>query len=206
MNQHRTQTGRRQFQTILGMLGLVMCGKHVRTARGAAAMRNAPDAFMLSPDGWVPNNAHLPVLHYHNALPIRGGDPAAGMEALFTANGWPPRWRWGVYDFHHYHSTAHEVLGIIAGSAQLRLGGPGGRLVTVRAGDVVVLPAGTGHRNEGSSNDFLVVGAYPPDQDFDLQRGPITRAAITVMGRLPFPPTDPVQGRAGALTRLWHPA
>ncbi|MBE7620345.1 cupin [Komagataeibacter sp. FNDCR1] len=204
MTLSRAKMERRQFQAILGMLGLVLCGGHVRVARGAA--RNGPDAFMLPPNGWVPNNAHLPVLHYRNALPTDTRDPAAGMEALFTANGWPPRWRWGVYDFHHYHSTAHEVLGIAAGSAQLRLGGPGGRPVTVRAGDVVVLPAGTGHRNEGSDDGFLVVGAYPPDQDFDLQRGPITPAAITVMNRLPFPPTDPVQGRNGALSQLWHAA
>lgn len=194
---------RRQFQAILGMLGLVLCGSSVRMARGATS-RNSPDSFMLPPNGWVPNNAHLPVLHYRNGFPTHGSDPASGMEALFTANGWPPRWRWGVYDFHHYHSTAHEVLGIATGSAQLRLGGPDARLVTVRAGDVIVLPAGTGHKNEGSSDDFLVVGAYPPDQDFDLQRGPIPPAAITIMNRLSFPSTDPVQGRDGALPRLWR--
>ncbi|MBV1832652.1 cupin [Novacetimonas pomaceti] len=194
---------RRQFQAILGVLGLVLCGGSVRRARGATS-RNSPDSFMLPPNGWVPNNAHLPVLHYRNGFSTHDSDPASKMEALFGANGWPPRWRWGVYDFHHYHSTAHEVLGIATGSAQLLLGGPGARLVTVRAGDVVVLPAGTGHKNEGSSDDFLVVGAYPPDQDFDLQRGPIPPAAITIMNRLPFPPTDPVQGRDGALPRLWR--
>nr|WP_240161555.1 cupin domain-containing protein [Gluconacetobacter azotocaptans] len=162
------------------------------------------DSFMLPRNDWVPNNDHLPVLYYRNAVALRPDDPAAGFEELFTTNGWPPRWRWGVYSFHHYHSTAHEVLGVASGSARLMLGGPGGRIVDVSAGDVVVLPAGTGHRNLGSDDTFLVVGAYPPGQDFDLQRGPLPPAALGRMNHVPFPASDPVTGAAGSLPALWH--
>lgn len=160
-----------------------------------------PDSLLLPPSGWVPNNARLPVLIYRRA--IADGCGVAAFEALFAANLWPPQWRNGVYPFHHFHSTAHEVLGFAAGRAQLLLGGPDGREVTVQAGDAVLLPAGTGHCNLGASRDFLVVGAYPPGQDWDTCREALAPAALGRMRGLPIPATDPVQGRAGALTRLW---
>jgi uncharacterized protein YjlB len=117
-----------------------------------------PETYVFEDDGAIPNSP-LPLLVYHD---VPGANDAADCEALFAGNRWLGAWRDGIYSFHHFHSTAHEVLGIVRGSASVVLGGPSvGRQFEVRAGDVLVLPAGTGHINVGSSADLLVIGAYP---------------------------------------------
>src|ERR1700761_7891769 len=102
------------------------------------------EALTLERNAWVPNNPRLPVLIYSSAFPP-DMTTAATCEAIFQCNGWPPQWRDSIYPFHHYHSTAHEVLGFARGRAVLMLGGPGGPTVHVTAGDAVLLPVGTGH-------------------------------------------------------------
>jgi uncharacterized protein YjlB len=162
-----------------------------------------PQTILFPKSGAIPNNPRLPVLIYTKCFDA-SGDGAATIEALFDKNGWPPQWRNGVFEFHHYHSTAHEVLGFAVGRARLILGGPGGQEVEVRAGDVALLPAGTGHFRQEASRDFLVVGAYPPDQSADLLRGAATAEQLARIASLPFPVTDPVEGANGGLTSLWQ--
>jgi len=152
-----------------------------------------------------PNNPELPLLVYPQAVPLTGPQPAAAFESRFRANGWADPWRDGIYDYHHYHSTAHEVLGIFSGSARIAFGGDGGVVLEVRGGDVVVIPAGVSHKNLGASGDLGVVGAYPLGQDWDMNTGkPGERpAADRAIAAVPLPAADPVFGPDGPLVRLW---
>jgi uncharacterized protein YjlB len=162
------------------------------------------ESFMLPEHDWVPNNPKLPVLLFRGAVEVAGCDGTArAFEAAFEENGWPPQWRAGIYDYHHYHSTAHEALGVAAGSATLTIGGPGGRKIRVQAGDALVLPTGTGHRSIAASPDFLVVGAYPQGQEWDICREAPSEEARRRMAGLAIPDSDPIAGRIGSLTDEW---
>jgi uncharacterized protein YjlB len=156
----------------------------------------------LGPNGGVPNS-RLPVVLIRSALdgPVNDGQ----VHELYRSNAWQGCWTWTVYDFHHYHSTAHEALAVAEGEARLMLGGEGGTEVTVRAGDLVVLPAGTGHRRLSASSDFAICGAYPPGQDADLLRPDEAdpSAAADRIAAVPLPRSDPFYGANGPLVRLW---
>ena len=161
------------------------------------------EPFLLDANGWVPNNRRLPVLLYRGVIDGNKPDSADRFEALFSGNGWPAQWRDGIFDFHHFHSTAHEALGIATGRAQVIIGGPGGRIVSLQAGDALLLPAGTGHCRLASEGRFQVVGAYPPGQQWDIRRDALNSEELRRMEALPFPKSDPVGGAKGEVGRLW---
>jgi uncharacterized protein YjlB len=160
-----------------------------------------PLAFIFSDDGAIPNS-RLPLLVYRAALPA---DPGA-IERIFARHRWPPAWRDGVHPFHHFHSNTHEALGVARGSARVLFGGPGGTVLSVTAGDVVVVPAGVGHCNQEQSADLLIVGAYPDNAPRpDMHRGqPADHDRLaTNVGAVPMPMADPVGGVDGPLMRVW---
>ena len=163
-----------------------------------------PLTFVFEDDGLVPNNP-LPFLVYKGAVDVDNDHPEKTIEGLFGANGWGAMWRNGVYDFPHYHATVHEVLGIARGHARVRFGGDKGEVLEIAAGDVAILPAGTGHQCLSSSRDFSVVGAYPPGPPMDLQR-PTPEAhakALKTIPQVKVPKTDPVLGADGPMVKLW---
>ena len=155
-------------------------------------------------DGVVPNNPDLPALLMRGAIA-----PGASPEAIavrLEANGWGGTWAWRVFPYHHYHPNAHEALAVAADRAELMLGGPGGERVAMRAGDVVVLPAGTDHRQIEASTDFAVVGAYPPGQEaYETVRAeqPYDPATLRRIAAVSRPRADPVHGADGPLIRAW---
>jgi uncharacterized protein YjlB len=160
-----------------------------------------PETYSFEDDGAIPNS-RLPVLIYHERA---GANDADACEGLFDSNGWVPDWRDGIFSFHHFHSIAHEALGIVAGTATVKLGGPSGRSFEVGRGDVLVLPAGTGHCNDRSSGDLLVVGAYPNGMPWDIRHGDPAEhdEAVANIERVPLPAADPVEGSDGPMMELW---
>jgi len=162
------------------------------------------ETYRFDDDGVVPNS-RLPLVVYRGAIPP-GDDLAAACEVMFSRNGWPDAWRNGIYGHHHYHSTAHEVLGIARGTARVRLGGESGQTVELAAGDVVVIPAGVAHKREAASGDLLVIGAYPQGQHPDMCRaeaGQHDRAAANIAD-VKLPGADPVTGSAEPLLACWR--
>ncbi len=166
------------------------------------------ETICFADDGETPNNPRLPLVLYRLALPLDGArDPAAEFEKAFSRHGWGDGWRNGIYGFLHFHSHTHEVLGIARGRVTVEFGGAKGKLVDLAAGDVAILPAGTGHRRISASSDLLVVGAYPEGGDGSYDQpasGRATRdAAIAAIASTPLPRQDPMFGRDGPLMTLW---
>lgn len=161
------------------------------------------DNFLLEPGPVIPNNPLLPVIAYRQAIG-ESDDRASAFEAVFARHGWQGVWRNGIYDYHHYHSRAHEVLGIARGGGRVLLGGPGGLEFAVTAGDCLLLPAGTGHCRISATPDFLVIGAYPPGQRADIQTEPPTPSMLDAIRDCPLPTHDPVDDVDHALERLWR--
>lgn len=160
----------------------------------------------FSDDGIVPNHPRWPLIVYRGAIRVDENkfDPGTIMDTQFSANGWGRSWRDTIYDFVHYHSQVHEVLGVARGHGRVEFGGIKGRALNLKAGDVAILPAGTGHRLLEASRDFLVVGAYPPEGKYDECTDTRDREKTAAsIARVRKPKSDPVYGKNGPLRRLW---
>lgn len=178
-----------------------------RPGRGDVATRpRKANGYRFRDDGETPNNPRFPLIHYLSAVMLdERYDPAAMFEVLFNHHGWVDQWRDGIYPYLHFHTKAHEVLGIARGHARVQFGGKRGRTLALKAGDVVILPAGTGHRRLSASDDLLVVGAYPEGSAYDEPKPEEADAAMArkSIAAVSIPPRDPVYGRDGPLTKLW---
>lgn len=163
------------------------------------------EIYNLSDDGIIPNSKY-PVIVYHHVFSLEDDQAADFLENRFAENGWNNAFRWRVYDDQHYHTNTHEVLGVYAGHAVLQIGGPEGERLDVQLGDVIVLPAGTGHVSLSHSSDFAVVGAYPNGAEPDLiriadQRPDGVREKVDAV---PVPDLDPVFGdTSSGIVQSW---
>ena len=162
--------------------------------------------FRFKDDGVIPNHPRWPLIVYRNAIALPEAlDPAAVIEDVFRRNGWGRSWRGGIYDYVHYHSRIHEVLGVARGTVSVEFGGLRGKTLKLKAGDVAVLPAGTGHRCLGASSDFLAVGAYPPSGIYNAcTTSEEHKGALKTIRTVPRPRRDPVYGGRGQLVSAWN--
>lgn len=161
---------------------------------------------ILAEDTTFPNNGLLPLLIYRNALRFPDNEQRAKVVAeIFESNGWVNSWEDGIFRYHHYHSTAHEVLGIIGGSGRVQFGGPNGISLLLEEGDVVIIPAGVAHKHISDDADLVCVGAYPTGQEYDIRTGEEGEKpdAIHRIKRLPLPEADPLYGVNGPLIKNW---
>src|SRR3954471_6086006 len=163
------ETAKRTFERLTG------AGRPSRREAAAHVRKRKAWSSRFADDGLVPNNLRLPFVHYRGAVIVKGdADPAAVFERLFEDNGWGGSWRNGIYDYVHYHPRTHEVLGVAKGKARVRFGGKKGKNVVLKAGDVAVLPAGTGHQALSVSKDLVVVGAYSPQGKYEDYEGSLS--------------------------------
>jgi uncharacterized protein YjlB len=191
MEAHKIEPIKRLIENATG-LGVPTREQALASVRAARPVR-----MKFRDDGYIPNNPKLPLLYYQKVVRFgRIHDPAAILEAVFSANSWGEAWRNGIYDFVHYHSMIHEVLGVARGSAALRLGGNKGKTIKVTAGDVIVVPAGVGHECLKAGREFLVVGAYPPSGTYNECRGSFQERerAINSIRRVAVPRRSPLFG------------
>ncbi|MFC0522090.1 cupin domain-containing protein [Pontibacillus salicampi] len=157
--------------------------------------------YYFQDDGVIPNNHQLPLVLYPGVLHNDKDD----MNEVFLKKDWHDTWIGGVFDYHHFHSTAHEVLGVLSGEATVQFGGEHGKAVDIQAGDVVIIPAGVGHKRLHATSEFRVVGAYPEGQWKDIRTGEHSERPIVLdnIKRVSLPKTDPVYGEEGRLLDVW---
>ena len=160
---------------------------------------------ILKDDGQFPNNETLPILVYKGSLNLHPSDEAECVVDLFHKNNWTNSWQGGIFDYQHYHSNTHEVMGVVIGRADVQLGGPEGVVIELLRSDVIIIPAGVAHKCLFSTDDFLCVGAYPEGKTFDMNYGEASERpeADEKISKVPIPSTDPIYGDSGPLLDHW---
>jgi uncharacterized protein YjlB len=167
-----------------------------------------PITHTFADDGRIPNNPRLPLILYRGGINLAGSpDPEDVVEKAFAANGWGNMWRNGIYPYAHYHTMIHEAMGVARGRATVRFGGEKGEEIEIAPGDVVVLPAGTGHQCLTQTPTLVVIGAYPKNGTYNLCRASKAEhaKALVTIPKVPLPATDPAFGPQGPLMTLWRP-
>lgn len=166
----------------------------------------SPSAIVIQKNGAIPNNPRLPVLVYRKVFDTNTANKPKKFQQCFEKNGWKGIWKNGLYDYCHFHSSSHEVLAIANGNAEVELGGENGKILSLEEGDLIVLPAGTGHKRVSASDNLVVIGAYPEGQEnYDICRHR-TDGADDIDARIAavsLPSSDPVYGVSGPLLRYW---
>jgi len=105
----------------------------------------------------------------------------------------------------HFHSTTHELLVMVEGSARLLFGGeenPWHVEEVVQKGDAILIPAGVAHKlvEEQCSR---MVGAYPVGADsWDMCYGEDGEHAEEHINKLTWFAKDPLYGDNGPATRV----
>lgn len=152
-------------------------------------------------DDSIPNNARYALLLYKNVIKQK----ESPLDIL-SKNNWSNAWRGGIFPTHHYHSNTHEVLIVVSGKATVQLGGELGPHVDIQQGDVIIIPAGFGHKLVHSHHDFAVIGAYPNGNDYDFSTGKSDEwpQNLENIKNTNLPDTDPIYGKDGPLYQYWQ--
>ncbi|KAL6245693.1 hypothetical protein RBB50_007692 [Rhinocladiella similis] len=122
----------------------------------------------------IPNTSiqGKPLLIYHSVFPSASTSQIKShLQAVGVVS---PQWEYTMFTETHFHSTTHEVLSIASGSAKCCFGGEQneGRFEPVlEKGDVVIVPAGVGHRLLEDYGGFQMVGSYPIGKSWDMCYG-----------------------------------
>lgn len=167
-------------------------------------------AHHFADDGIVPNHPKLPAIVYDGAVTFNEPDDEPAGEALddlVQENGWFVSWTGSIYRRVHYHSNTHECLVVFNGVAKVELGGRRlGKVIEVKGGDAILIPAGVGHRRIESSKDFIVFGVYPIGKQYDLcwdwER--LRARSKARIRRVPLPADDPFFGKGGPMLKEWE--
>jgi len=165
-------------------------------------------SFQIPSYQMIPNTSiqKRPLLVYHSAF--RPAAAASEIESHLQKTGVVvPQWRYTMYSTTHFHSTTHEVLAISRGKAKLCFGGEKNAQavkIVVEQGDVVVVPAGVGHRllEDLGAGSFEMIGSYPPGKQWDICYGQAgEEERVNGINMLAWFERDPIYGDDGPALR-----